>query len=141
MWRSKKFIVGVVLAAVLLAGSIGGVALAADNGADNQTGTSFGALWDKVSTIYEQKTGVALDQVALKDAFTQAQSELRTEALQNRLQDLVGQGKLSQEQADQYLKWLQSKPDVPAGFGFKGHGRFPGMGGMRGFGGPCPPAE
>ena len=142
MWRSKKFIAGVVLAAVLLAGSIGGVALAADNGDnDNQPGTSFQALWDKVSVIYEQKTGVALDQEVLKDAFAQAQSELRTEALQSRLQDLVGQGKITQEQADQYLKWQQEKPDFPAGFGFKGPDRFPGMGGMRGFGGPCAPAE
>ena len=142
MWRSKKFIAGVVLAAVLLAGSIGGVALAADNGDnDNQPGTSFQALWDKVSVIYEQKTGVALDQEALKDAFAQAQSELRTEALQSRLQDLVGQGKITQEQADQYLKWQQEKPDFPAGFGFKGLGGFHGMGGMRGFGGPCAPAE
>ena len=142
MWRSKKFIAGVVLAVVLLAGSIGGVALAADNDDDdNQPGIFAGALWDKVSAIYEQKTGVALDQEALKDAFAQAQSELRTEALQSRLQDLVGQGKISQEQADQYLKWQQEKPDFPAGFGFKGHGGFHGMGGMRGFGGPCPPAE
>ena len=141
MWRSKKFIAGVVLAVMLLAGSIGGVALAADNEDNDQSGTPFGTLWDKVSVIYEQKTGVALDQEALKDAFAQAQSELRTEALQSRLQDLVGQGKITQEQADQYLKWQQEKPDFPAGFGFKGPDRFHGMGGMRGFGGPCPPAE
>jgi outer membrane murein-binding lipoprotein Lpp len=140
MWRSKKFIIGAVLAVVLIAGSIGGVALAADNGAsDNQTGTSFGALWDKVGTIYEQKTGVALDQEALKESIAQAQTELRTEALQSRLQELVGQGKMSQEQADQYLKWWQAKPDISPGFGFKGFDRFRGMGGMRGFGFPCPP--
>ena len=35
MWRSKKFIVGVVLAAVLLFGSIGGVALAQENESDS----------------------------------------------------------------------------------------------------------
>lgn len=45
MWRSKKFIVGAVLATVLLAGSLGGIALANegedDNGADYQPGMEF----------------------------------------------------------------------------------------------------
>ena len=35
MWRSKKLIVGVALAAVLLFGSLGGVVLAQENGDDN----------------------------------------------------------------------------------------------------------
>ena len=35
MWRSEKFIIVTVLAAVMLAGSIGGIVVAADNGDDN----------------------------------------------------------------------------------------------------------
>jgi hypothetical protein len=130
MWRKKKLIVIGILAAVLLAGSIGGIALAADNEKDSQPGAFFEALWGKVSASYEQKTGVALDQEALKDAFSQARSELRTETLQNRLQSLVAEGQITQEQADEYLKWQLSRPDVPLGFGFKGHGGFRGMHGF-----------
>jgi len=139
MWRSKKLIVGVVLAAALLFGSLGGVALAADNEDDSQPGALFGALWDKVCAIYEEKTGDTLDQEALKDSFVQARSEMRAEALQNRLQSLVDEGQITQEQADEYLEWQQSRPDVPVQFGFRGHGGFRGMGGMRGFGAPCVP--
>jgi len=146
MWRSKKFIVIAVLVAVMLAGSIGGVLLAADNGDDSQPEARYGALWDRVSEVYEQKTGVALDQEALKAAFAQAQSDMRaevlqklremeTEALRNRLQNLVDQGKITQGEADQYLEWQQSRPDVSVGFGFRG------MGGPRGWGGRCIPTE
>ena len=141
MWRRKKFIMVAVLAAVVLVGSIGGVVLAADNGEDSQPEAKCGAWLDRVREIYEQNTGVVIDQEALEDAIAQARSEMHTEALQIRLQSLVDQGKITQEQADEYLKWQEARPDVPAGFGFKGHGGFRGMGGMRGFGGPCAPTE
>lgn len=41
MWRSKKFIVGVVLVAILLLGSLGGIVLADDNGDDSHPRTEF----------------------------------------------------------------------------------------------------
>jgi hypothetical protein len=129
MWRSKKFIIIAVSAAVLLAGSISGVALAAGNGDNSQPKALGTDLLAKVCTIYQQKTGVAIDQAALQDAFTQARSEMQKEQEQAHLQDLVTQGTITQDQADQYLNWLQSKPDVPIGFGFRGHGRFLGNGG------------
>ena len=141
MWRSKKLIIVTVLAAVILTGSIGGIVLAADNGEDSQPEAQYGTLLDRACEIYEQETGVAIDQEALKDAFSQAQSELRAEAMQNRLQNLVDQGQITQEQADDYLNWTEARPDLPSGFGFKDRGRFRGMGGMRGFGGLCTPAE
>jgi hypothetical protein len=147
MFRSKKLIVGVVLAAVLLAGSIGGVALANGDDDENLPEARYGALLDKVCEIYKGKTGVAIDPEELEDAFAEAQSEMRTEALENHLQSLVEQDEITQDEADQYKAWLESKPDVALGFGFRGqggfrgHGGFPGMGGMHGFGGSCPPAE
>ena len=147
MFRSKKLIVGLVLAVVLLAGSIGGVALANGDDDDSLPEARYGALLDKVSEIYKEKTGVTLDPEELKDAFAEAQSEMRAEALDNHLQSLVEQGEITQDEADQYKTWLESKPDFPLGFGFRGHGEFrghggfPGMGGMPRFGGPCPPAE
>ncbi|MGA7676933.1 MAG: hypothetical protein WCA51_00960 [Dehalococcoidia bacterium] len=130
MWRSKKFIIIAVSAAVLLAGSISGVALAASNGDNTQPKALGTDLLAKVCTIYQQKTGVAIDQQALTDAFTQARSELQKESEQANLQGLVTQGKITQDQADKYLNWWQSRPDMPSGFGFRGHGGFPGMGGQ-----------
>jgi len=164
MWRSKKFIIMVVAGALLVAGSIGGIAYAqAGNGDDGR-----GALLDRVCEIYQQKTSATIDQAALKDAFTQAMGEMRSKAPPDRFQTLVDEGKITQEQADQYNAWLNAKPDtasfeqqlkewqqgrpdvpaelktwlearpkIPLGFGFRGHGGFPGMGGP---GGQCPPA-
>lgn len=168
MWRRKKLIIVVVLTAVMLAGSIGGVVLAqTENGDDSQPKT----LLDRVAEILVGE-GVNITSEQLKDAFAQAQSEMRTDALQSYLENLVKEGKITQEEADQYLEWWQSRPDmepfrqqlrewqqarpdmppelkewqqsrpdVPVGFGFRGHGWFRGMGGMRGFGRLCVPAE
>ena len=129
MWRRKKFIVAAILVAVMLTVGIGGVVLAADNGDDNQTETKRGVLVDRALEIYEEQTGVAIDKDVLKDAFAQAKGELRDEALQSRLDKLVADGVITQEEADEYLEWWQSKPDVSNGFGLHGHGRV-GMGGM-----------
>jgi hypothetical protein len=151
MWRSKKFILVVALVAVVVVGSISGVALAQDeNGDDSGSEYQGVSLWDRAFEIYQQKTGVTIDSEALKDAFAEAQDELRITALQDRLANLVEQGRITQEQADELLKWEEARPDVTlgpdvmSGFGFPGHGGFRGMGGMggmRGFGGPCAPTE
>ncbi|MFC1932984.1 hypothetical protein ACFLXU_05080 [Chloroflexota bacterium] len=142
MWRSKKFIVIALLATVLLVGSIGGIALAADEEDSSQPDT----ILDRVAEILVEE-GVDITSEQLEDAFTEAQSEMRDEAMKNRLQNLVDQGKLSQDEADEYLEWQQARPDVSFGFGFRGDGGFRGHGGMRGFGGMhgfgglCPSAE
>ena len=142
MWRSKKFILIAVLAAVVLAGSIGGIVLAADNGDASQPGAKHGALLDRVFEIYEQKTGVAIDQEALKDAFAQARSEMQAAAMEARLAKMVENGVIDETQAEELQEWWQSRPDdVPFGPGLRGPGGFRGMGGMRGFGGPCAPIE
>jgi len=113
MWRSKKFVVFALLAAVLLVGSISGIAFAqTGNGDDSQPEVRCGALLDKVCEIYEQKTGVGIEQEVLKEAFTEAQSEMRDEALDKGLRKLVDEGKISPDQADQYKAWLQAKPDT-----------------------------
>ena len=46
MRRSKKIIIAVVLATVLVAGSIGGVALAQENEDGSGFAAKFTALWD-----------------------------------------------------------------------------------------------
>jgi len=115
MWRSKNFIIIAVLAVVVLVGSIAGVALAADNGEEDGSPPEArqGALLDRVCEIYQENTGVAINPQELKDAFAQARSEMWDKALHSRLQKLVEQDKITQEQADQYKEWWQSRPDVP----------------------------
>ena len=134
MWRSKKFIVAAVMAVVLV-GSISGVALATDNGDDSQPEAERGAMLERVCEIYQENTGVTIDQEALKDAVAQAQSEMQAAAMENHLQSLIDEGEITQEEADQYLEWWESKPDVSIGFGSHGHG------GMRGLGGPLAAME
>jgi hypothetical protein len=136
MWRRKKFIVAVVLATVVVAGGVGGAVLAQNgNEGGSQPQAQHAALLDRVCAIYEENTGVAITPQALQDAFAQAQSERQAEALKNRLEYLVEQDQITDEQADQYLEWWQSRPDVPVKFGFKGHGR------LGGWGHPCVPAK
>ena len=114
MWKNKKVILLAALATALLIGSIAGVTLAqTGSGDESQPDTQYEAFLEKVSEIYQQNTGVAIDVQQLKDAFAQAQTEMQDEALQSWLQNLVSEGKITQEQADEYLQWWQSRPDTP----------------------------
>jgi len=95
----------------------GGVVAAADDSSSNtedqrQPSDRHEALLNRACAIYEEETGVAIDSEQLKDALDQAQSEMRDEALESRLQNLVDEGKITQEEADQYLEWWQSRPDI-----------------------------
>ena len=140
MWRSRKFILITVIATVVLVGSTTGIVLAQTEDENNNPET----LLDKVCAIYQQNTGVAIDSEELQKAFTQARDEMREEARDKFLQSLVDEGKITQEQADQYKAWLEAKPDVPlfepAPFGFPGmHRGFGGPGGFPGWFRPLPP--
>jgi len=146
MRRSKKFIIITVTVAAVLAGCLAGVVFAnPENGDNNQPESKCGALLDRVCEIYQENTGVAIDPQQLKDAFVQAQDEMELNALESRLQSLVDQGRITQEEADQYLEWWESKPDVPFNFGFHGFRSGPRLGGWCGpmpqWGPPTPPAE
>ena len=112
MRRSRKFIVAVVVGSLAVVGTIGGVVLADDSGDDGGPLALCGTLWDKVCTIYADKTGDVVDSEALKDAFVQARSQLQAEALESRLQMLVEEGRITQDEADAYREWLQEKPDM-----------------------------
>ena len=108
----------------------GGVVAAADDSSSNtedqnQPSDGHQALLDRACVIYEEETGVAIDSKQLKDAMDQAQTEMRDEALESWLQSLVDEGKITQEEADQYLEWWQSRPDIKLllpGLGGSGHG-------------------
>lgn len=106
MWRSKKLIIVTILAAVLLVGIIGGIALAQENGESNGENSQPQTLIARVATI------LGIDQQELEDAFAQAKSEMQAEALDSYLNNLVDQGKITQEEADQYKAWWQARPDM-----------------------------
>jgi hypothetical protein len=147
--RKRKWFIPVVVASVLLIGGItGGVVAAANNtssnttaGNESQATNQYQALLDRACAIYEENTGVAIDSGQLQDALEQARSEMQDEALKSRLQNLVDNGKITQQEADQYLEWWQSRPDIGLplpGLGGQGHGV--GMMWGRWFqaaGGPC----
>ncbi len=115
--HKHKWFLPVVLSVVLIGGIAGGVIVAADDNSSNvdqqsQLSDRCQSLLDRACAIYQQNTGVAIDPEQLKDALKQARSELRDEALLNWLQNLVDEGKMTQEEADQYLEWWQSRPDI-----------------------------
>jgi C4-dicarboxylate-specific signal transduction histidine kinase len=124
--RKRKWFIPVVVVSVLLVGGIVGGAVVA--GSDNSSNTGdqsqatdrYQALLDRTCAIYEEKTGVAIDSEQLKDALEQAQSEMQYEALKSWLQDLVDKGKITQEEADQYLEWWQSRPDIELPLHYQG---------------------
>jgi hypothetical protein len=115
MWFRRRIILIPLGIAVLLAGSIAGIAFAQDS-----TGSSGNPLFARVATI------LGIDQTELEDAFAQAQKEMRDEALTDYLGKLVEEGKITQAEADQYRGWWDSKPDaldkLAPGFGFGGRG-------------------
>jgi hypothetical protein len=121
VWKNKKVVLLAALAiAAIIGGVVAGVTLAqSGSGSGNETpaNTRYEALLNKVATIYQQNTGVTIDPQQLETAFTQAQNQMQSEALQTWLQNLVTQGKITQTQADQYLQWWQSKPNTTPLFG------------------------
>ena len=71
---------------------------------------------------------LGLDTAVVDGAIKQAREELRDEAIQKKLNALVEKGRLTQEQADEYLNWIQLRPEgIPAlgkhFFEKKGHRR------------------
>ena len=138
MWRSKKVIVSAVLAAVLVFGIIGGVALA-DNG-DGGLKAKCGDFITSVCDIYDENVEPDIDREVLKAAIdevrtqiAQDRAEMRAEAMENRLV-------LTDEQKEALQEWLDDMPeDLPFGPGLRGCGGFRGMGGMRWSRGPCAP--
>ena len=144
--RKHKWFIPVVLSVVLIGGITGGVMVAADDSSgtvdqQNRLADRHQELLDRACAIYQENTGTAIDSEQFKAALKQAQGELREEALESHLQDLVENGKLTQEEADNYLEWWQSRPDIQVPLPGLG-GPAPRVGmmlarGLRLCGGPC----
>ncbi len=122
----KRWIVVSVLVAVFAAAGVGSVALAQEEAEEK---SPINNLISRVATI------LGLEEQVVQDAVDQAVGELHDEAMQARMDKLVEEGRLTREQADEYLEWQQARPDYldpglgrgHRGFGFhRGHKRFRG---------------
>jgi hypothetical protein len=67
---------------------------------------------------------LGIEQGKLQSAFAQAKKEQSDQALTDYLNNLVEQNKITQQQADQYKQWWQSRPNVPVP-GIAGHFQMP----------------
>jgi len=113
MSKKKKIILSALLTTAAIVGITAGVTFAQDESGDIQPGAQHEALLERVCEIYEDNTGVAIEPEALKDAFTEAQGEMMAEAMENRLDKLVEEGVITQDEADQYKEWWEARPDTP----------------------------
>jgi hypothetical protein len=101
--RVLSYVLAAVLAvSVLLSGSM--AAVNADDGQKVEGLRPAGKVLEKVAQILN------IDKQKLIDAFKQAGSEVRQQGLSERLDKLVADGKLTQDEANQYKTWLAAKP-------------------------------
>ncbi len=105
MSLKKKIVLGVVIAVVVL-GTVGGLVAA-----NTDTTTTAIVTDNPQDTLLEKvagKLGVSVDE--LKTAFQEARTELMQERLDARLAELVADGTITQEQADAFKEWINSRP-------------------------------
>ncbi len=114
--RKPRWIAAGLLAGVLAVGIAGGTVFAHSN---EDGGSSIQSLASRVAAT------LGLDEADVQDALTQARSEMHNDILQHRLDHKVEQGLITQDQADEYLDWYQSRPD---GFSPRHFRRFGGFG-------------
>jgi hypothetical protein len=103
MWKKIIYVLsGALIVTVLVAGVA--TAAYADDGA-NRSGQKLGIkLLERVAQILN------IDKQKLTDAVKQAGTEMRQEGMNTRMDKWVTNGKLTQDQANQYKAWLASKP-------------------------------
>ena len=143
MLRKKRWITISVLVATLLmlVGTVGGMVYAQTGTTTTDNTTANTPAIDPANTLYAKvATILNIDQQKLEAAFTQARKEMRDEELTSRIKSMVEQGTITQAQADEYLKWWQSRPDIASKLDFRGGPGIPGgPHGMPGPGGNPPP--
>ena len=90
MRRNKKFLIIALLASVVLAGSLGGVAIvqAAES-------TATGNVTQPKTLLARVAENLGIDQAKLEDAVAKANKDMQLEALKTRLQNLVARGTIT----------------------------------------------
>ena len=106
MSKKVKVLISVLVAALLL--TLGGVTMVMAEGEEETTPppeASEKGLLGRVADILE------IDREDLIDAFKQAQQEIEAEVFINRLNKAVQEGRITQGQADEIIKWWEQRPD------------------------------
>ena len=121
----KRLFIATLLVGVLAIGITGGTVLAQEGGSEDNS--PVGKFASRVASI------LGLDEAQVEDAMKQAARELQDEALQEKLNRMVENGVITQEEADAYYEWFMARPDIAApilkAYGFHrfgmlgGHGR------------------
>ena len=99
----KRWLIIPAVAGLAAVAALGGMAAASSSGG-GETGS-------RVAEILE------LDEETVTDAFKQATQQRVDEALQARLDKLVEEERITQEQADEFKAWYDERPEGVPGFG------------------------
>ncbi len=106
MSKKVKVLISVLLVALLL--TVGATATVMAEGEEETTPppeASAKGLLERVADILE------INKEDLIDAFKQAQQEMRGETFIRALNQAVEEGHITQEQADEIIKWWEQRPD------------------------------
>ena len=113
----RRWIFVTLLLGLAALGITGGAVLAQAQGTEGSPPPE--SFVSRVATI------LGLEEAQVQEAFDQAAEGIANERIQQKLDRLVEKGVLTQEQADEYVQWYQSRPDLPfhgLSRGFRGHG-------------------
>lgn len=97
-----------ILAAVILMGISAGVVFAQDE--NDAKIKDCNPIFTRVAEI------MGVDEQELENAFKQAMKEQKEQMLNERMQKLVEDGKLTSEEANKYKEWLEARPDIQLPF-------------------------
>ena len=97
----KRWFIGTVVAALMALGIAGGAVMAQEGDGDSPI-SSFAS---RVAEI------LGIEETRVQDAMDQARREMFSERLQAWLDEMVESGRITQEQADEYKTWIESRPE------------------------------
>jgi len=131
--RGKRKLALIGLAAVLGLAALGfgintALVAASDNATDGDSTTAVVSESDETDDqtsrhdtfVSKLADKLGLDEDTLATAISEVRQEMRLEALEERLQEAVDEGTITQDEADQILAWMKRRPaalDELGGFG------------------------
>ncbi len=110
MSKKVKVLISMLVAALLL--TVGGVTMVMAEGEEETAPppeASVKGLLERVADI------LGIDSEALIDAFEQARQEMCEDAFTSHINQAVEEGLITQEQADEVIKWWEARPDDAIG--------------------------
>lgn len=123
--RGKRRLALIGLAAVLGMAALGfgintALVAASDNTTDGDSTTAVVSESDETDSqtnphdIFVSKLAekLGLDEETVANAMEEAREEMRQEALEKRLQEAIDEGLITQEQANEILEWMNSRPEA-----------------------------